>query len=224
MTGAPAMLVLPGGAYERHAPHEGEPVARWLTSLGIHAFVLDYPVAPMRHPAAVDAARDTLAWIRGGDHGLPVDPRRVGVIGFSAGGHVAASLCVGDPGTRPDLCVLGYPVISFVHQPHERSRVNLLGPGADAELRRRVSPDDHVDERHPPAFLWHTASDTSVPAGHSLRYASALVDHGVPVDLHVFGAGHHGLGLADQPDAAHLEARRWTVLCAAWLSSAGWVA
>lgn len=223
-TDAPAMLVLPGGAYARQAPHEGEPVARWLTSLGIHAFVLSYPVAPARHPAPVDAARAALAWIRAGRHGLPADPGRVGVIGFSAGGHLAASLCVGDADTRPDRCVLAYPLISFVQQPHERSSTNLLGPHADDSARRAVSVEEHVDAQHPPTFLWHTAADASVHAGHSLRYASALLDHGVPVDLHVFGPGRHGLGLVEHPDDTHLDARHWTDLCASWLAEAGWTA
>ncbi len=223
-TDAPAMLVLPGGAYERHAPHEGGPVARWLTSLGIHALVHPYPVAPARHPAPVESARAALTWIRGGGHGLSVDPQRVGVIGFSAGGHLAASLCVGDLATRPDRCVLAYPVISFLRHPHEHSSHNLLGPGAEDSDRHSVSAEEHVDDQHPPTFLWHTAADTSVPAAHSVRYASALLEHGVPVDLHIFGHGRHGLGLASHPDAAHLEASRWTTLCASWLAAAGWAA
>ncbi|WP_199701699.1 alpha/beta hydrolase [Jiangella rhizosphaerae] len=219
---APAMLVLPGGAYGRHAPHEGAPVASWLTSLGIHAFVFSYPVAPARHPAPVRAAAAALAWIRGGAHGLPVDPGRVGVIGFSAGGHLAASLCAGPAGDRPDRCVLGYPVISFVRQPHDGCSRNLLGPGPGDAARHEVSVEEHVDDRHPPTFLWHTAADDAVPAGHSLSYAAALVARGVPVDLHVFAEGRHGLGLVDRPDDAHLDARRWTSLCESWLSAAGW--
>jgi acetyl esterase/lipase len=220
---APAMLVLPGGAYGRHAPHEGEPVARWLTSLGIHAFVLAYPVAPARHPAPVRAAQAAMEWIRAGRHGLRADPGRVGVIGFSAGGHLAASLCVGDVRSRPARCVLAYPVISFVRQPNEGTCRNLLGPGAGDAARHAVSVDEHVDAEHPPTFLWHTAADAAVPASHALSYASALADHGVPVDLHLFGDGVHGLGLADDQDSSRLEARHWTDLCASWLSAAGWV-
>ncbi len=214
----PAALVLPGGGYVRHADHEGGPVADWLAGLGLHAFVLRYRVDPHRHPAPLDDARRALAWIRRGAHGLAVDPHRVGVVGFSAGGHLAASLANDD--RPPDLTVLAYPVISFVDAPHEGSVAALLGPDADAAGRAEHSADRHVSPRTPPAFVWHTADDASVPVGHALRYASALADAGVPVELHVFPSGRHGLGLApDLPDVA-----RWTDLCEAWLRSRGWLA
>lgn len=213
----PAALVLPGGGYVGHADHEGMPVAAWLAGLGLHAFVLRYRVHPHRHPAPLDDARRALAWIRDGGHGLAVDTRRVGVVGFSAGGHLAASLA--NEAQPPALTVLGYPVISFVDAPHEGSVAALLGPGADAEQRAAHSADRHVSPRTPPAFVWHTADDAAVPVGHALRYAAALVDARVPVELHVFPTGRHGLGLAaDRPDVA-----RWTDLCEAWLRSSGWL-
>ncbi|MCP2048380.1 UNVERIFIED_ORG: acetyl esterase/lipase [Paenarthrobacter nicotinovorans] len=219
---APAVLVLPGGGYARQADHEAEPVAEWLASLGIHAFVLRYPVAPHRHPAPLAAAKRAMMWIRGGAHGLDVDPARVGVLGFSAGGHLAATLSVqaatGDPavdvpGAVPDLSILCYPVISFVDSAHQGSVDNLAGVGADVEALRGLSAELHVDAATPPAFLWHTADDDVVPFTHSLAYAAALGKAGVPAELHVFPEGVHGLGLA----AATPGARQWTGLCAEWL-------
>ncbi len=213
----PAMLVLPGGGYTRHAAHEAEPVAAWLAGLGVHAVVLRYRVAPHRHPGPLDDARDALAWLRGGPPGLAVDPARIGVLGFSAGGHLAATLA--NTPRPPALSVLAYPVISFVDEPHEGSVEALLGPGAGEEERAAHSADRQVSARTPPAFVWHTADDDVVPVGHSLRYAATLAAARVPVELHVFPSGRHGVGLApDRPDLA-----RWTALCAAWLGSQGWL-
>nr|WP_182114338.1 MULTISPECIES: alpha/beta hydrolase [unclassified Actinotalea] len=210
------MLVLPGGGYRHHAAHEAEPVGHWLAGLGVHAVVLRYPVAPARHPAPLEAAVRALAWIREASGPLQVDPGRVGVLGFSAGGHLAATLC-GQP-DPPDLAVLAYPVISFLDEPHEGSVAALLGPDADAEARAAHSADRHVSARTPPAFVWHTADDASVPVGHPLRYCGALAAHAVPFELHVFPEGRHGLGLATE--APHVA--RWTSLCETWLRSRGW--
>ena len=214
---APAILVLPGGGYVGQDEHEAEPVAEWLVSLGLHAFVLRYRVAPHRHPAPLKDAERALEWIRAGKHGLSVDPERVAVLGFSAGGHLAATLA----GTAhpPALSVLCYPVISFLDDPHAGSVESLLGPNPATELLESLSADRAVTERTPPAFLWHTADDGAVPVSHSLRYAQALVRHGVPVELHVFPHGQHGLGLARD----HLHVAIWTSLCERWLQEQGWV-
>ncbi|GLY32596.1 alpha/beta hydrolase [Kineosporia sp. NBRC 101731] len=213
----PAFLVLPGGAYGHHGPHEGEPVAAWLAGIGVHAFVLRYRVAPHRHPAPLDDATQALARIRREGPALGVDPGRVGVLGFSAGGHLAATLAnQSDP---PDLSVLAYPVISLAHEHHEGSVQNLLGEGVTAEQRREHSADQQVSVRTPPAFVWHTADDATVPLSNSLRYVAALTAVGVPVELHVFPSGPHGLGLAgDRPHVA-----RWTRWCQEWLRTHGWV-
>jgi acetyl esterase/lipase len=226
---APAVLVLPGGGYAKTADHEAEPVAEWLASLGIHAFVLRYPVAPHRHPVPLAAARQAMIWIRNGGHGLKVDPSRVGVLGFSAGGHLAAALSVqvpaGDPAldireSVPDLSNLCYPVISFVDSVHQGSVDNLAGEGAGPEILRQLSAELHVTPATPPAFLWHTADDESVPVSHSLAYAGALSRAGVATELHVFPNGIHGIGLA----AGTPGADQWTGLCAAWLRRMGWAA
>ncbi|MEW1811298.1 alpha/beta hydrolase [Pseudarthrobacter phenanthrenivorans] len=223
----PAVLVLPGGGYARQADHEAEPVAEWLASLGIHAFVLRYRVAPDRHPAPLTDAKEAMLHIRGGQHGLEVDRDRVGVLGFSAGGHLAATLATGAatgnadldvPGAVPDLSVLCYPVASLTHETHQGSLANLLGDAPSPDLVQALSAELNVTPRTPPAFVWHTADDDAVPVGNSLNYASALIAAGVPAELHIFPEGRHGLGLAaDKPGPA-----QWTGLCAAWLHRAGW--
>ena len=219
---APAVLVLPGGGYAKTADHEAEPVAEWLASLGIHAFVLRYPVAPHRHPAPLAAAKQAMLWIRSGAHGVTVDPNRVGVLGFSAGGHLAAALSVGVAvgdasldlaGAHPDLSILCYPVISFVDSVHQGSVDNLAGADAATDVLQALSAELHVTPATPPAFIWHTADDESVPVSHTLAYAGALSRASVAAELHVFPNGIHGIGLA----AGTSGADQWTALCAAWL-------
>ncbi|MBL1068007.1 alpha/beta hydrolase [Streptomyces sp. 7-21] len=217
----PAVLVLPGGAYLNHASHESEPVARWLNDLGLAAFVLRYRVAPHRHPAPLTDAVAALRAIRASAPRLGVDPARVGVLGFSAGGHLAASLASG-PGVeaadRPALAVLGYPVISFSQLPHLGSLTALLGEDATTAERRAASRELAVDPHTPPVFLWHTADDEAVDVAHSLRYAEALTAAGVPVELHVLPHGRHGVGLATGDPVVS----RWTGWCAEWFRAHGW--
>ncbi|GAB2925058.1 alpha/beta hydrolase [Streptomyces mayteni] len=218
----PAVLVLPGGGYEHHGEHEGEPVARWLNGLGLAAFVLRYRVAPHRYPAALEDGRAALRAIRAEAPALGIDPDRVAVLGFSAGGHLAASLAgdpAGTPAERPALAVLCYPVISFSHLPHVGSLAALLGPAASPAERRAASRELTVTPDTPPVFLWHTADDPAVDVAHSLRYTEALAAAGVPVELHVLPHGRHGVGLApEQPELS-----RWTEWCAAWFRSHGWL-
>ena len=223
----PAVLVLPGGGYARQAGHEAEPVAEWLAGLGIHAFVLRYRVAPDRHPAPLEDAKEAMLHIRSGAHGLAIDPERVGVLGFSAGGHLAATLSTGAvtgstrldvPEAVPDLSVLCYPVVSCTEDVHQGSVDNLLGQAPSSDILAALSADLQVTAETPPAFLWHTADDAAVPVSHSLRYAGALLGAGVPAELHVFPEGRHGLGLA----AGEPGAEQWPALCADWLARAGW--
>ncbi|WP_258802440.1 alpha/beta hydrolase [Pseudarthrobacter sp. NS4] len=223
----PAVLVLPGGGYARQADHEAEPVAEWLAAEGIHAFVLRYRVAPDRHPAPLEDAKEAMLYIRSGEHGLAVDPDRVGVLGFSAGGHLAATLstAAATGSTRldvreavPDLTVLCYPVVSCTEAVHQGSVDNLLGDAPSSDLLAALSADRQVSSDTPPAFLWHTADDAAVPVSHSLRYAGALLEAGVPAELHVFPHGRHGLGLAGGEPGAE----QWPALCADWLGRAGW--
>jgi acetyl esterase/lipase len=226
----PAIVVCPGGGYRRRADHEGAPIARWLNGLGIAAIVLDYRVAPHRHPAPLDDARRAIQTVRARAAEWRVDPARVGLLGFSAGGHLAATAGTqfvgGDPvaadpverqSSRPDLLVLCYPVITFGPERHEGSMLNLLGDDPPEEWRRALSAEQQVTRDTPPTFLWHTAEDGSVPVANSLLFARALADVDVPFAFHVFPKGRHGLGLAaDDPIVG-----TWTTLCAAWLRDQG---
>lgn len=226
-----AVIVCPGGGYARRADHEGRPVAQWLNSLGISAFVLHYRVAPYRHPYPLLDAKRAIRLVRHRASQWNIDPHRIGVLGFSAGGHLAATLAThfdgGDPmaadpierqSSGPDLAILCYPVITlrgpFAHQGSAR---NLLGEAPDPSLLAALSCDTQVSPETPPAFLWHTADDATVPVENSLTFAGALSRHGVPFALHVFPHGRHGLGLAhEEPDVA-----QWTALLATWLRSRG---
>jgi len=159
-----------------------------------------------------------------------VDPERVGILGFSAGGHLAATVAsqwdhgnasTADPvarhGCRPDLAILCYPVISFLHASHIGSMINLLGESLTLTERRAQSAELNVTPETPPVFLWHTANDEAVDVENSLVFASALRRHGVPFALHILPSGAHGLGLAD----GHDEAGVWPDLCARFLRGSG---
>ncbi|SER50544.1 Acetyl esterase/lipase [Propionibacterium cyclohexanicum] len=208
-----AVAIAPGGAYEMIADHEGEPVARWFASVGVSAAVLDYPVG-QRHPAPFDAAMEAFDELR---RQPSWRGRTVGIAGFSAGGHLAAMCSTpqayGCAAVPPAFSVLGYPVIAMDAQGHELSTANLLGPTPDDATRTHFSVDTVVGAATPPAFIWHTADDPSVPVSHSLRYTAACRRAGVPVELHVFEHGAHGLGLAE-----HSQAEPWPGLCARWLA------
>jgi acetyl esterase/lipase len=225
-----AVIVCPGGGYGNRAPHEREPIARWLAGLGMAAFVLDYRVAPHHHPAPLNDVQRAIRLVRhhAAEWGL-ADPR-IAVLGFSAGGHLAATAGVygddGDPASadpvarassRPDALVLCYAVISLVEFWHQRSTENLLGPDPSVELRTAMSLETRVTAETPPTFLWHTVDDASVPVEHSLLFAAALRRQGVPFALHIYPHGRHGLGLTqDDPLVG-----TWTDLCARWLATQG---
>lgn len=223
----PAVLVLPGGGYGQTSAHEGEPVAEWLAGLGLHAFVLRYRVAPHQHPAPLIDAKEAMLWIRGGGHGLAVDPQRVGVLGFSAGGHLAATLSTATPcgeatldigDTVPNLSILCYPVVSFTRAVHQGSIDNLLGRSPSSDLLEEMSAELNVTDATPPAFLWHTADDDAVPVENTFAYAQALVRSGVPAEVHIFPQGRHGLGMAEGETGPD----QWTALCGKWLERQGW--
>ncbi|PZF80148.1 alpha/beta hydrolase [Jiangella anatolica] len=208
------ILVLPGSAYRRHAAHEGEPVAEWIRSLGWDARLVHYPViethpAPLREAPLAAVQAEIVSEREAG-------AERVGVLGFSAGGHLAGHAALAPDSTaqqRPDFAVLCYPVVSMVSPTHIVSQVNLLGESPSEEERVATSLQRLVTPSAPPMFVWHTLGDAGVPVGdHSYRLASALAAHGVPHELHVFTAGPHGIGLG-----GGYPARDWTRLAADWL-------
>jgi len=206
------VIVLPGGGYHRLAPHEGEPVAEWLRALGHSASVFEYPVLT-RHPAGLDAVRAEVRRVRS------AGAARVGLLGFSAGGH-AAGLAAYTPGAseeeRVDFAVLCYPVVSMMLETHRGSRENLLGADAGWDERRATSLDLLVTPSAPPTFIWHTADDAVVPVQHAYLLGMALAGAKVSHELHVLPNGVHGVGLAEGEPAG-----AWRELCADWLLSRG---
>ncbi|MEC8653146.1 MAG: alpha/beta hydrolase [Planctomycetota bacterium] len=229
----PAVVVCPGGGYGHLAmDHEGKQIAAWLNSIGVTAAVLDYRHRGKGygHPAPLQDAQRALRTVRANAEAWRIDPARTGVLGFSAGGHLASSVSVHhdageaehvDPverhSCRPDFSVLCYAVLAFDQQfTHKGSQRNLLGEDPPAALVAEMSSERQVDERTPPAFLWHTTADRAVPVENSLAYYAALRRAGVPCELHCFERGRHGVGLGKK-----LAASAWPKLCQRWLVARG---
>jgi acetyl esterase/lipase len=232
-----AVIVCPGGSYMRLAmDHEGKQVAEWMNMIGITAFVLKYRLGPKyHHPVMLIDAQRAIRFVRSLAPTLKIDTGRVGIMGFSAGGHLAstAGTFLDDPtpasiardeidrgNSRPDFLILGYPVISLTESyAHQRSRANLLGPAPEAGLENRLSNDKQVTKNTPPTFLFHTDDDAGVPPENSVTFYLALKRAGVPAELHVYQHGRHGVGLA--PDDPVLST--WPARLADWLRVRGLV-
>lgn len=230
-TGA-AMVICPGGAYQNLADYEGHAIAVWLNTLGVTGVVLKYRLGPRYHyPAQWQDVSRAIRTVRARAAEWGVDPARVGVIGFSAGGHLASTIAThfdtGNPaaadpverqGSRPDLAVLAYPVITMeAGVTHAGSRRNLLGDNPPAPLVALLSNETQVTARTPPTFLFHTADDPVVPVENSERFAAALRRAHVPFELHIFAHGPHGVGLAEGDPVLHA----WTGLLESWLRGRG---
>jgi acetyl esterase/lipase len=228
-TGA-AILILPGGGYGGLADHEGKAYALWLNSLGVHGFVLKYRLGPAgyHHPRMLEDVSRAMRTVRARAGEWGVDPKRVGIIGSSAGGHLASTVLThfdgGNPSaadyiekesSRPDIGILCYPVITMGHFTHEGSKKNLLGPNPPDELVKFLSNELQVTRETPPTFLFHTAEDVVVPVENSLMFAEALRKNGVSFDLHIYEKGRHGIGLAN--------GHPWTKDCEAFLKTHGFV-
>lgn len=225
------VVIFPGGGYAMKADHEGTGYANWLNSIGVAAFVVDYRVAPYRYPAPQLDAQRAVRIARKMSDTFGYAPDNIGVMGSSAGAHLAGSeaLRYGTFGyesdgidqinARPDFMILCYGVLSLGDFAHVGSRENLLGTSPDPALVHALSLPEAVTADAPPAFLWHTADDQSVPMENSLMMAAALHAKNVQCELHVFRTGRHGLGLApENPDVA-----QWTALCKTWLNENGWI-
>ena len=228
-----AVVVAPGGGYGHLASnHEGRQVANWLNALGITAFVLKYRLGPRyHHPIELGDAQRALRLVRARAQEFGIRPDRVGMMGFSAGGHLASTAAThfdaGDPAAadpidrmscRPDFVVLGYPVISFTAPyTHQGSATNLLGENPDPKLREELSNELRVTPQTPPTFLFTTSADTVVPAENSIAFYLALHKAGVPAEMHIFEKGPHGVGLALSDPALG----EWPTLLANWLRGRG---
>ncbi|GAA0297691.1 acetyl esterase/lipase [Gracilibacillus halotolerans] len=211
---SPTIIVFPGGGYGHRAYHEGEPVARWLNKLGFHACVARYKVKPINKQETIQQGLKMVRFVRERmDNKHDLKNKKLGVLGFSAGGHLAAMVSnLVEPG-EIDFQILCYPVITMGPSTHEGSRNNLLGINATTRLIDEFSAEKLVHSETPPAFIWSTVNDSSVSVRNSLLYVESLQKYRIPYELHLFQEGRHGLGLA----VDHPSAKDWTNLCAAWM-------
>ena len=229
-----AVAICPGGGYGNLAmDHEGHQIAQWLNGLGVAGFIVDYRHRGKGygHPAPMDDVHRAIRTIRARAGEWKIDPARIGVMGFSAGGHLASTAAThfdaGDPQSkdpiarascRPDFAILCYAVIAF-EEPysHHGSQRNLLGKDPDPALVRSFSNEKQVTADTPPTFLFHTDEDRAVPSENSIYFYLALRRAGVPAELHIYRQGRHGVGLATQMSGTGL----WPTECEAWMRGLG---
>ena len=230
-----AVIVAPGGSYRALSMNkEGRAPANYLNTLGIAAFVLKYRLGPKyHHPIELGDMQRAIRTLRARAGEWHLDPARIGVMGFSAGGHLAATASThfdrGNPsasdpieraGSRPDFAILAYPVITFTESwTHQGSKTNLLGDKPDPALASSLSTETQVSAETPPTFLFHTNADTVVPVENSVAYFLALRKAGVPAEMHVFKDGAHGAGMPMQDPALS----EWPTVLANWLRASGFL-
>jgi acetyl esterase/lipase len=234
-TGA-AMVICPGGGYSHLAPHEGNDYALWLNQYGVTCFVLKYRLGSSgyHYPAEFQDVTRALRWVRAHAADYKIDPDRIGVMGSSAGGHMASMLLThfdsgntnsDDPierqSSRPDIGILCYAVITMGEYAHQGSRENLLGKHPSGKLVKLLSNELQVKTNTPPCFIWCTYEDKTVPMENSLMFAEALRKNRVPFDLHIYQKGGHGMGLKDKPPFAH--PHPWAADCLFWLKAQNFV-
>ena len=231
-----AIVICPGGGYGGLASHEGATYAQFLQKHGVNGFVLKYRLgsAGYRHPIMLGDAARALRTVRANAKQWKIDPDKIGIMGSSAGGHLASTLLThfdaGNPqasdpidriSSRPSLGVLCYPVITLGKFTHRGSKRNLLGDKPPAELVELLSNEKQVTGNTPPTFLWHTVQDNAVPVENSLQFATALRKAGVPFALHVYQKGRHGIGLADKPPFKNIHP--WAKDLVFWLKAQGFI-
>ena len=221
-----AIVICPGGGYGAlMMSYEGHDIATWLNDNGVAGIVLKYRIAPYHHPCPLLDAQRALRTVRAHATELKIDPKRIGIMGFSAGGHVAATLGThfdaGDPkaadpidrvNCRPDFLVLVYPVITMGPKGHAGSRENLLGKTPAQEVIDSVSDEKQVTAQTPPTFLAHSKLDKVVPVEHSAMFYDALKAKNVPAEFLELPTGDHGLGCGKGP-----EWTEWQAKCLEWL-------
>jgi acetyl esterase/lipase len=227
------VVVCPGGGYQNLAvDHEGQQIAEWLNSMGVAAFVLRYRLAPRyRHPAPMLDVQRAIRLVRTRAAEFGIAPDRIGVWGFSAGGHLASTAAThfdageasaADPinraGSRPDFAILCYPVITFANEyQHGGSRRNLIGENPDPKLVELLSNEKQVTPQTPPTFLFHTTEDKAVPPENSVFFYLALRKAGVPAEMHIYEQGRHGVGLGHTDVAL----ASWSERLAQWMMIRG---
>jgi acetyl esterase/lipase len=228
-----AVIICPGGGYGGLATDkEGTQFAQWFNSFGVSAFVLKYRLGPKyHHPIELGDAQRAIRMVRARADEFRVQSDRIGIMGFSAGGHLASTAGThlqpvntvpGDPidraSSRPDFLVLGYPVISFTTSyVHRGSMRNLLGDSPDPKLVESMSNELQVTAQTPPTFLFHTNADTGVPPENSVLFYMALRKAGVPAEMHIYERGPHGVGMAQTDEALS----SWPGRLAAWMRVRG---
>ncbi|HTI69651.1 MAG TPA: alpha/beta hydrolase [Candidatus Limnocylindria bacterium] len=235
---APAMIICPGGGYWGLASHEGPDYALFLNRQGVTCFVLRYRLAQFgyHHPTMLLDVSRAMRLVRHKAEEFGVDPHRIGIMGSSAGGHLASTLMThfdaGNPkapdpvdseSSRPDLGVLCYAVITMGEFTHQGSKDNLLGKNPDPALVTLMSNEKQVTKDTPPAFVWHTWEDKAVPVENSLQFAAALQKNGVPFDLHIYQNGGHGIGLQSKPPE-FAGVHPWGLDLVYWLKARGFLA
>ena len=231
-----AIVVCPGGGYGGLASHEGLDYALFLNQHGIAPFVLKYRLGSSgyRHPRMLEDAQRAIRLVRARATDWKVDSKRIGIMGSSAGGHLASTAMTHfDAGRsdapdlierqscRPDLGILCYPVITMGANTHGGSKNNLLGKDPAPDLVQLLSNEQQVTPQTPPCFVWHTVEDTAVKVENALDFAAALRRHGVPFDLHIYQKGRHGIGLGDKPPFKNVHP--WTADLIFWLKEQGFV-
>ncbi len=231
-----AVVIFPGGGYRNLAwDKEGDNMARWLNSFGVAGVVVKYRLGPRyHHPSQLDDGRRAVRWVRAHAAELGVSPNRIGVWGFSAGGHLASTVgthfdagnaaatdAIERQSSRPDFLILAYPVITMdLDFTHRGSRLNLLGENPDPKLVELLSNERQVNAQTPPTFLFHTSDDATVPVENSVRFYLALRKAGVPAEMHIYESGPHGVGLAQLDRVLS----SWPDRLAEWLGTRGLLA
>jgi acetyl esterase/lipase len=237
-TAKTAILICPGGGYGGLAAHEGEGYATWLAEHGIAGVVLKYRLgsAGYRHPSMLHDAARGMRLLRSKAKEWNIDPQRCGIMGSSAGGHLASTLLAHHASAkdtekpalegiscRPDFGILCYAVITMGEFTHNGSKKNLLGENPPADLVGLLSNEKHVTKNTPPCFIWHTWEDSGVKVENSLQFAAAMRQSGVPFDLHVYQKGPHGIGLSiGKNGAAPNEVHPWAKDLLVWLKQNRW--
>lgn len=228
----PAVLIIPGGGYEHVSEREGEPIAMKYASEGLCAFVLNYSIVPARFPQALCEAFEAIKYIRENADEWYIDKNKIVVSGFSAGAHLSACLGVfwNQPWLdeylkvdrnmiKPNLMVLSYPVITSGEFAHQGSVNNLLGDNIPKEKLELISLEKQVNRDVPPTFIWHTYEDGTVPIENALLFVNSLMANNIPVEMHIYRRGWHGLSLGIGMVNNNIEPRE-KHMCSDWIDKA----